>query len=123
MMTIIDEISICANQLANAGNKPTVALIKAKLTQRVPLVTIINTLKNWQHQPDFILPKEKQQQKVSTNTAKNNKSELIEFFFENDTIKLMIKQSVDEELSGMKKELSDMKLIIQNLTEQLDQSK
>jgi hypothetical protein len=123
MMTIIDEISICANQLANAGNKPTVALIKAKLTQRVPLVTIISTLKNWQHQPDFISPKSEQQQKASDNTAKNNQSELLEFLLENDTVKLMIKQSVAQELSGMKKELSDMKLIIQNLTEQLDQSK
>jgi hypothetical protein len=44
-MTIIDEISICANQLANAGKKPTVALVKAKLRQAVPLPTLISTLK------------------------------------------------------------------------------
>lgn len=51
-MTIKDEILAIANQLANDGHTPTVAKIKAKLSETAPLPTIINTLKNWQHQPE-----------------------------------------------------------------------
>jgi len=122
-MTIIDEILICANQLANAGNKPTVALVKSKLTQRAPLATIITTLKNWQHQPDFIALKNKEEEQVSKETSKNDTSALLDSLLENGAVKRMIEQSLDQELSEMKKELSDMKLLIKNLTEQLNQSK
>ena len=52
-MTITDEIIIIANQLANQGKKPTVALIKTKLTKAVPLPTIITTLKGWSHEPEL----------------------------------------------------------------------
>jgi anti-sigma factor ChrR (cupin superfamily) len=52
-MTINDEILAIANQLANQGKKPTVALIKTRLSQPVPLPQLITTLKNWQHEPDF----------------------------------------------------------------------
>ena len=58
-MTINDEILILANQIANKGSKPAVALIKAKLKKKVPLPVIISTLKTWQHEPSFIaLPDE-----------------------------------------------------------------
>jgi len=53
-MTINDEILIIANQLANQGKKPSVALIKTKISQPVPLPQLISVLKNWQHEPDFI---------------------------------------------------------------------
>ena len=56
-MTISDEISIIANQLANQGRTPTVALIKGKLSQPTPLPRIISVLKSWQHEPDFIKAK------------------------------------------------------------------
>ena len=52
-MPITDEIIIIANQLANQGKKPTVALIKTKLTKAVPLPTIITTLKGWSHDPEL----------------------------------------------------------------------
>ena len=51
-MTIKDEILAIANQLANNGQSPTVAKVKAKLSEAAPLPTIINTLKSWQHQPE-----------------------------------------------------------------------
>ncbi|XQW86162.1 hypothetical protein ACOYR1_05380 [Thalassotalea piscium] len=51
-MTISEEILIVANQLANEGKKPTVALVKTRLSKPIPLAVLINTLKNWQHQPD-----------------------------------------------------------------------
>ena len=51
-MTISEEILIIANRLANSGKKPTVALVKPKLSKTVPLALLIDTLKHWQHQPD-----------------------------------------------------------------------
>ena len=52
-MTISEEIITIANTLANDGKQPTVALIKAKLTSRVPLPEIIRLLKTWQHDPSY----------------------------------------------------------------------
>lgn len=52
-MTINDEILTIANQIANQGNKPSVARIKTKLSHPVPLPKIIAVLKTWQHDPDF----------------------------------------------------------------------
>ncbi|AAZ27433.1 MULTISPECIES: hypothetical protein [Colwellia] len=118
-MTIIDEILICANQLANAGTKPTVALVKAKLSQRAPLATVITTLKGWQHQPDFIAPTINEEQVVNNDSSAKNTSELLESLLENGVIKKVIQQSLALELTEMKKELYEMKLLINNLSEQL----
>lgn len=51
-MTNNEEIVAIANQLASKGVKPTVALIKTKLTTPAPLPTIIQVLKSWQYDPD-----------------------------------------------------------------------
>lgn len=122
-MNITDEILTCANQLANAGKKPTVALVKAKLTQKVPLATLITTLKNWQHQPDFITAN-------NTDTPVNEKivtkdsAVLIEpllnaLLANNDAIEKMIQQSLAAELITIKHEISEIKSQVNSLTEQL----
>jgi len=101
-MTINDEILILANKAANKGNKPTVALIKAKLNKKVPLPTIISTLKTWQHEPNFItLP----ENKSSTNNNIESK---------NDSFDL----ELHDELESMKKEILELKLLVQKLLEQ-----
>lgn len=120
-MTIIDEILICANQLANAGKKPTVALVKAKLSQPVPLATLITTLKNWQHQPDFIAPQYDKEMQVTQKKSKNDTSALVDSLLENDKIKKMIQQSLALELTEIKNDLAEMKFLIKNLTEQPNQ--
>ncbi len=122
-MTIIDEILISANQLANTGKKPTVALVKAKMSQRAPLTTIITTLKNWQHQPEFIAPISEEKVSDGKKTPDNNSSALIESLLENGSVKKMIEQSLEQELTSMRKELSEMKLLIKNISEQLNQQK
>ncbi len=53
-MTTNEEIITIANKLANEGKKPTVALLKQKLTTKVPLPTLIATLKTWQHEPERV---------------------------------------------------------------------
>jgi hypothetical protein len=120
-MTIIDEILICANKLANAGTKPTVALVKAKLSQRAPLATLITTLKSWQHQPDFIAPISKEAERdVNQDLSTQNTPALLESLLKEDgPIKKMIQKSLVQELSEVKSELAEMKLLINNLTEQL----
>ncbi|WP_440873806.1 hypothetical protein [Thalassotalea sp. PLHSN55] len=77
-MTISDEILIIANRLANQGKKPSVALVKTKLTQQVPLPTIIQTLKTWQHDPEFIATANQAttETKASTNLATAKEQEI-----------------------------------------------
>ena len=122
-MTIIDENLTCANQLANAGKKPTVALVKGKLSQTVPLATLITTLKNWQHQPDFITPINDKKQQVNQALSTNDTSALIDYLLKNGAIKKMIQQSLAQELTEMKNDLAEVKILILNLTEQLNQKR
>jgi hypothetical protein len=113
-MTITDEILIAANKLANAGKKPTVALIKATLNQPAPLPLLISTLKGWQHQPDFIAlinePK-----KVTSQSLNQSKLNLQE----NKVLKALIQETLAEELKPLKAELSEIKLVVRELSKQL----
>jgi len=103
-MTINDEILILANQIANKGNKPTVALIKTKLNKKVPLPVIISTLKVWQHEPSFIsLPEKKRDISESTNKA--------------NTV-TPFEQELQKELTDMKKEISELKNLVKQLINQ-----
>ena len=113
-MTIIDEILIAANTLANAGKKPTVALIKAKLNQSVPLPLLISTLKNWQHQPDFIA--------VTNELTSQPLDEIKDNLPENDVVKALIQETLTKELNQIKTELYDIKQLIKDLSQQLKES-
>ncbi len=104
-MTINDEILVLANQIANDGKKPTVALIKAKLTKSVPLPTIISTLKAWQHDPSFIAQ--------SQESEPANIETRIEHC-ETDSLR----QLLSEELGQMKQEIAELKLLIQEMLTQ-----
>ena len=119
-MTLNEEINICANQLANEGKKPSVALIKAKLSQRAPLTVIITALKNWQHQPEFIAPISDEEFVSSNKASVSNHSELIKELIESDSIKKIIEQSLKQELTSLREELSEIKLVITELSEQLN---
>jgi len=106
-MTTNDEILILANQIANAGNKPTVALIKSKLNGKVPLPVIISVLKTWQHEPSFISkPKEindtKQKDKIADCTGETE----------------LFRQNLNDELTQMKQEIMELKHLVKQLIEQ-----
>lgn len=78
-MTIKDEIIAIANQLANQGKKPTVALIKNKLSGPAPLPTVISTLKSWQHEPERTdLPKTNKTSVLDNNQETLTKAEIME---------------------------------------------
>lgn len=106
-MTINDEIHILANQLANAGKKPTVALIKTKLNKQVALPTIISALKVWQHDPTFIsIPEDKSHKKIKVN--KTNSTEDTDLF----------RQNINDELAQIKHEIIELKQLVKQLIEQ-----
>jgi len=100
-MTIKDEIITIANQLANQGKKPSVALIKNKLSQAAPLPVIISTLKNWVHEPEKI---KVLKQAAETPTAKSTEEDL--------------KALIAAELQPIKDELADVKNLLAQLINQ-----
>ncbi len=115
-MTIFDEILIAANTLANEGKKPTVALVKTRLKQHVPLPTLIQTLKNWQHDENFVA--------IPTSTSIDEKSNTETPLQDTDVIthdkiQQIIQNTLETELSEIKQELSDMKKLIEQMSSQL----
>ncbi len=98
-MTINDEILAIANQLANQGKKPSVALIKTRLSQSVPLPTIISVLKSWQHDPEFI---QTRQQPIPSQTTENSNV---------DELRLV----VDKAIEPLKQEILALKQLINEL--------
>ena len=106
-MTISDEITIIANQLANQGKTPTVALIKSKLTQPSSLPNIISVLKNWQHEPTFI----------SMNTESQDTSELTtNTVLENEQLSQLIAQAI----KPLQEELKELKSLVRELKQQIN---
>lgn len=103
-MTISDEILVLANQIANSGKKPTVALIKTKLNKKVSLPVIISTLKGWQHEPSFVTLAEDKEKSTESNS-----SLLISGSFEKE---------LNEDLVKMKKEIHELKALVKQLIDQ-----
>ena len=62
----LQHIVDAANQLGREGKKPSVALIKSRLTQPANLREIIETLKTWQFDPNA--------KELTNNTPTNNNS-------------------------------------------------
>jgi len=98
-MTINDEILAIANQLANQGKQPSVALIKAKLPRSVPLPTIILVLKSWQHDPNFT-----QQTQIKKKASKVTKED-------NTDINALIEQA----LAPLQQEINELKHQVKQL--------
>ena len=101
-MTTIEQIISIANQLANQGKKPTIALIKTQLTSPAPLPVIIATLKNWRHEPNNTPPLQPTADQQSSN--------------ENQHITLMIEQAVKQAITPLQQEIDDIKAILKKLT-------
>ncbi|WDE06910.1 hypothetical protein SG34_008470 [Thalassomonas viridans] len=106
-MTIREEILTIANQLANQGKSPSVALIKTKLSAPTPLPVIISTLKSWQHDPDYIKVKasdDNSVQKPAENTALEQE------------VQQAVRQALQQELAPLRSELAEVKALLQALT-------
>lgn len=100
-----EEIIVIANKLANQGKKPSVALIKSRLTSPIPLPVIISTLKVWQHEPDYIT--------CETTVTKTQSEPLSEEITEK--IAKFIRKAVATELTPLKDELSKLRMELAQL--------
>lgn len=106
-MTIREEILTIANQLANQGKSPSVALIKTKLSSPAPLPVIISTLKSWQHDPDYISMKNSDEK---TAKKQQDKTPL------DEKIQQAIAQAIQKEIAPLHRELAEMKALLLTLT-------
>ena len=103
-MTISEEILSIANQLANEGKKPSVALIKQRLSQPVPLPNIVSVLKNWTHQPDRIQSPDSQiQNKVCTTVGVSDE----------------IQQAINEAIKPLKTQIASLEQEVGRLKSKL----
>lgn len=105
-MTITDEITIIANQLANQGKKPTVALLKTKLKRPVPLPTLISILRNWTHDPKLI--------KLTDKTEKPDKKNQT-LTLNSPEIEMVIAKAIATALEPIETELAELKALIISL--------
>jgi hypothetical protein len=101
-MTITDEIIIIANQLANQGKKPTVALVKTKLRKSAPLPTIISVLKNWKHDPKLI------ELSIESNAAETEKKH-------SSSITSEIDKAIKDALKPIQAELIELRALVNKL--------
>ncbi len=108
-MTISEEIIAIANRLASQGKKPSVALIKTRLSRTVPLPTIITVLKNWQYQPN---EQASEQEKSSSIMTKENKQQLTN---SQSLSKQEFEQMIAQALLPLKTELTELKQQIQEI--------
>jgi hypothetical protein len=104
-MTTTDEITIIANQLANQGKKPTVALVKTKLRKPISLPTIITTLRNWTHDPQLV------ELEIKSKEALRKKST-------STSLSPEIEQAIAKALQPIEAELAQLKALVINLTKQ-----
>lgn len=102
-MTSIEEILTIANKLADQGKKPSVALIKTKLSHSVALPTIISVLKTWQHQPNY---QADNNETTVINEPSNNEPSNNETLLDKEDVELMIftaLKPIKDELAQLKK--------------------
>jgi hypothetical protein len=104
-MTITDEITIIANRLANKGKKPSVALVKTKLSKPAPLPTIISVLRNWTHDPKLV----ELSIEAEDNSAKENSL---------STVTPEVKEAIEKALQPIKAELTELRALVVKLSEQ-----
>lgn len=102
-MTIEDEILAIANQIANKGQKPTIALVKPKLSKTVPLPMLIAVLKTWQHDADF----------VTINTQTN--TEIENNHHDKQVIEGKIAQQIEQAIAPLRQEINELKTLIVQL--------
>jgi hypothetical protein len=104
-MTITDEIIIIANQLANQGKKPTVALVKTRLKISAPLPTIISVLRNWKHDPTLI------EMTVESNDVEAKQKHLTSTSSE-------IEKAISIALQPIQAELVELRALVRELSKQ-----
>lgn len=97
-MSIEQEITFIANQLAKIGKKPTVALIKKQLVQPATLPQIISVLKSWSFEPNF--------QKYEIKEDKDKTDEIKQL---PEHVKRLIQELINEAIQPLNNEIKMLK--------------
>lgn len=119
-MTNFEKITIAANQLANDGKKPTVALIKAKMSDPVSLPQIVSTLKSWHHEPGNCTLFTHQIPE-SNNEKKENEIKGIMITQEqlDQSVNKAVEQVFEKTITPLKKELAEIKALLTNMNKKV----
>lgn len=100
-MSNYKHITVIANQLANEGKKPTVALIKKHLPIKAPLPEIISVLKSWEHNPEDIHLDE------NSSPAAEEK--------QTDQLPSDLESLLEAKISPLRAEIAELKTLINSL--------
>ena len=110
-MTNFEKITIIANQLANNGKKPTVAQVKGKLVDPVPLPQIISTLKSWKHEPEnCTFPTYRISEDDNDKAVIEGKIVLTQ-----EQLEQSIKQAIDKAIAPLKAELAEINALLRSI--------
>lgn len=107
----MEDVIRIAQQLNKAGQKPTVALVKAKLSPGYPLPKIIAALKNWQSHPDLT----EQTDDVDQQTSKDDSPSLAAPapISVDQLIQLQISQYIEQQvtpqINQLQQQIADLK--------------
>jgi len=104
----LQHIVDAANQLAHEGKKPSVALIKSRVTQPTSLRDIIETLKTWHFDPNA---------QVLTNNEPTNSAPTAVIETADPTTALIA--AVREEFAPLRQEVAELKAEIADLKKAL----
>ncbi|RJG51197.1 hypothetical protein [Motilimonas pumila] len=107
----MEDVIRIAQQLNKAGQKPTVALVKAKLSPGYPLPKIIAALKNWQSHPD--LTEQAEENKASIDSDQTSATAAPAPISVDQLIKLQISQYIEQQvtpqITELQQQIADLK--------------
>lgn len=103
----MDKIILIAQQLANEGKTPNIALLKARLAKNIPLPMIIQGLKMWQDNPNKEINRP-----IEPTLIANTKTEMSSF-------DLLLEAKINTMIAPLKDEITQLKTELNALKESL----
>lgn len=103
----MDKIILIAQQLANEGKTPNIALLKARLAKNIPLPMIIQGLKMWQDNPNKEINRP-----IEPTLIANTKTEMSSF-------DLLLEAKINTMIAPLKDEITQLKIELNALKESL----
>lgn len=100
------DIFAVARQLTREGKKPTVALVKSRLSRQVPMRELLEALKVWRHSPETT---------VETEDGTNDQQELLPSSHDTAATEALIAAAIaplQDEIMALHAEINALKKMI-----------